>query len=587
MRSRGLPTSEHHPDDARGWRGRVATQPAWLIALVISLVLLAGALCLTMPFSGDQAAFTVYGRELTRGAVLYRDVFDIKQPGIFWFYSVGGWLFGFTEVGIHLFELAYWAAFSLFAAVALRPYFATRWAAPLVPVFTVVVYYLYAGLLDLTQVESVVAFPLLLAWWFLDRADARTRSDLRMYAAAGLSAATVMLFKHVYVLVVLAFLTHVVIRARREGVDTRDLRRSIGAFFVALVVPILGVIAYFAAYGQLGRLWWATFELGPAAQVTTERPLSYLTFGVRRFLIGYGPVVVLAVLGLAQTFRKRDRPRLNLVSGMTLWCAVGGTAFILQGWFEHKWVLFTVPLGILAVAGVESLVTQARKIDVGPRSLALGAAVILAILGFLVGAPAAKVQTRLLLSVVIGCGAAAASALITARRRLHRFGFHVLLASLGVSIGLLGIVPSEKIGQLARHDFALTTEARAGLRRTLSPFYEAADRDLVVIGADLPPGPLHVIGSSVLQLRADRPPADPFLALRPEFFDDEAWRELDAILRSDPSRFIVVDWYLSGVIEDRRPAIMELIRSRYEVAFVGASGTWYERRGAPGSAQRG
>ena len=102
---------------------------------------------------GDQALFAVYARELTRGAVLYRDLFDLKPPGIFLFYAAGGLLFGFTEVGIHLFELLYWLAFSAFAIVALRPYFRTHWAAPLVPVFTVVVYYLRADTLDLTEVE--------------------------------------------------------------------------------------------------------------------------------------------------------------------------------------------------------------------------------------------------------------------------------------------------------------------------------------------------------------------------------------------------------------------------------------------------
>jgi hypothetical protein len=74
-----------------------------------------------MPFWADQGLFTLYGRELTHRAVLYRDVFDVKQPGIFVFYAIGGRLFGLTEVGIHLFELAYWLAISVFALVALRP----------------------------------------------------------------------------------------------------------------------------------------------------------------------------------------------------------------------------------------------------------------------------------------------------------------------------------------------------------------------------------------------------------------------------------------------------------------------------------
>ena len=98
-----------------------------------------------MPFAGDQAIFTVHARQLTRGAVLYRDIFEFRQPGIFIFYAVSGQLFGFTEVGIHLFELIYWLVFSIFAIVALRPYFAARWAVSLVPIFTVVASYWSRG----------------------------------------------------------------------------------------------------------------------------------------------------------------------------------------------------------------------------------------------------------------------------------------------------------------------------------------------------------------------------------------------------------------------------------------------------------
>ena len=146
-----------------------------LTAFTLSLVLMAGGFRLAMPFWGDQALFTIYGRELTKGAVLYRDVFDVNQPGIFIYYAIGGLLFGFTEVGIHLFELGYWVAFSLFASVALRRYFTTAWAAPLVPICTVVVYYLYVDPVDLTRIEMLIAFPILLAWWLLDQARPGTR----------------------------------------------------------------------------------------------------------------------------------------------------------------------------------------------------------------------------------------------------------------------------------------------------------------------------------------------------------------------------------------------------------------------------
>ena len=39
------------------------------------------------------------------GHVYFRDFWDLKPPGIHLFDLIGGALFGFDEVGIHLFEL--------------------------------------------------------------------------------------------------------------------------------------------------------------------------------------------------------------------------------------------------------------------------------------------------------------------------------------------------------------------------------------------------------------------------------------------------------------------------------------------------
>ena len=74
------------------------------------------------------------------------------------------------------------------------------------PIFTVVAYYGHAGVFDLTQIEILVAFPILVAWWLIDRADPGTRDGLCRYAVAGLVTAVVVLLKYLYLLIVLACL---------------------------------------------------------------------------------------------------------------------------------------------------------------------------------------------------------------------------------------------------------------------------------------------------------------------------------------------------------------------------------------------
>lgn len=548
-----------------------------LNALALCVVLLAGGLCLPWPFWGDQALFTVYSRQLTEGAVLYRDLFDVKQPGIFLFYAAGGLLFGFTEIGIHLFELVYWLAFSAFALVTLRSYFSIRWAPPLVPIFTVAVYYFGAGLLDIGQIEILVAFPILLAWWLIDQADPTTARGLRRYAAAGLAAAAVVLLKHLYLLIILAFLGYAVWRSRRDGVSIRDLGRSLGVFLISLTAPLICVFLYFAYHGQLERVWWAYFEMAPAAQLFTPRRFDYLKLGMRRFMINHAPILILAVLGSVHVLRRGAGPQRNLAAGMLLWGIAGAFAFIvLQGWPEYKWPLFTVPLGILGVLGVEALVAVARTSGVSAHPLSLVAGTALGIVSFAAGARAPEVQTRLLLSVVIGGCTAIAAELLIGRPAACRRALHVLVASLALSLGVAAIAPIDKLRMLIDHDFALTTESRRRLMHTVNPAYLAADEDLAVLqrGAVLP-GPFYVFGDPVLLHRANRDQAVPILGWGPEFLDNRAWQQLNSDLQAALPPYIIVNDYIESYIRKRCPAIMELVASRYALAFVGASGRWY------------
>src|SRR5579864_415008 len=88
--------------------------------LALIAVVLIGLVHLPQPFHDDQAFFTIGAWKMSHGAVLYRDYWDIKQPGIFLFYLAGGKLLGFNEVGIHGFELLYMVTLALVLMLTLR-----------------------------------------------------------------------------------------------------------------------------------------------------------------------------------------------------------------------------------------------------------------------------------------------------------------------------------------------------------------------------------------------------------------------------------------------------------------------------------
>ena len=579
-------------DEVTPFSAAASSKPGLALnAIAICGVVLAGGLCLAWPFWGDQALFTIYARQMTEGAVLYRDLFDVKQPGIFLFYAAGGVLLGFTEIGIHLFELAYWCAFSVFALVALRPYFATRWGPPLVPIFTVAVYYAGAGLLDIGQVEILVAFPILVAWWLIDLADPRTSRGLRRYASAGLAAAAVVLLKHLYLLIVLAFVAYAARRSLREGTSVRELCRALAAFLISLGMPLVLTIAYFAFHGQLGRIWWAYFEMAPAAQLLTPRRFDYLKFGMRKFLIGHAPLLILSVLASIHVLRQPPGPRRDLCTGMLLWGGVGAFAFIvLQSWPEYKWTLFTVPVGILAVLGVEAMLELGRTSGWKVRPFGVAAGVALGITSFFASASALEMQTRFLLAVVVGGAAAIVAGLSTDRKPTVRKALYVMTAMLAASTGLAALSPVDKIRLLRDHDFALTPASRTTLFYAVNSFYRAADTDLAVFRrGGVRPGPFYVFGDPVLLHRAQREQAVPILGWGPEFLDNRAWQQLNSDLRAARPPYIIVDGYIESYVRNDCPAILEFIHSEYRIAFTGASGTWYVARdegAAPGPAAR-
>jgi hypothetical protein len=131
-------------------------------------LLLVGILGITHihdPFTGDQALYLIGAKEINKGAVLYVVYWCDKQPGTYLFYLAGGRLFGFSEVGIHTFELLYFLLFAIVMMKILRPYFRHPWLASLVPLSTIGVYYATVDPWLLTQLEIIVAFPILLSLW--------------------------------------------------------------------------------------------------------------------------------------------------------------------------------------------------------------------------------------------------------------------------------------------------------------------------------------------------------------------------------------------------------------------------------------
>ena len=71
----------------------LVSEIAWA-AIAVTLIAGLGALKLLTPLDGDQALFLYFAQAIDNGERLYVDVWDMKQPGVFWFYWLGGRIFG-------------------------------------------------------------------------------------------------------------------------------------------------------------------------------------------------------------------------------------------------------------------------------------------------------------------------------------------------------------------------------------------------------------------------------------------------------------------------------------------------------------
>ncbi|MGF1936586.1 MAG: hypothetical protein RM347_019725 [Nostoc sp. ChiQUE02] len=174
--------------------------------LVLIAIVIIGLIHLPFPFDGDQAFFRLGALEIQQGKVLYRDFWDVKQPGIFYFYFLAGTFFGFNEIGIHLFELIYMLFFSIVLLLSLKSYFRHQRIASLVPLLTVGVYYTVSEPWHLTQVEALVGFPLFICLW-LTYQSFKYEGKLRFFllSLSGLIGGIVLIFKLMFLLILLSF----------------------------------------------------------------------------------------------------------------------------------------------------------------------------------------------------------------------------------------------------------------------------------------------------------------------------------------------------------------------------------------------
>lgn len=315
----------------------------------------AGSLSLPTPFGGDQALFLVFAKELSKGAVLYRDYWDLKQPGIFWFYEAAGRTFGFSELGIHAFELIYMMALGMVLLIALRKFHTLRWAGALDVLLTIGAYYAVSRAHHLAQIEGLVDLPVFCSAWLAASAARSTTGRAWRLILSGLFGGIALLFKLILLPLLLAIWIASLIYALRRERKIALLATFSSALAFGMLLPLAATTVYFIRNGALHQLLYTTFEMpAAAARELPWRGFGNLVAGFLWFTNNFATLVALAFVG-AYARLKRDADPLTI--NLCVWAVAGFGVILLQrfSWWDYHYLLLFVPIGVLAAAGIEAI----------------------------------------------------------------------------------------------------------------------------------------------------------------------------------------------------------------------------------------
>jgi hypothetical protein len=340
------------------------------IAIAIGLTALVGIVNLPLPFFGDQALFTVMASMMSDGSVLYVDVWDVKQPAIFLFYLVAGEGFGYSEVGLHTFEVFYWLSLAAILAITLKSVLTSRLAIVASIFLTIGTYFMVVRPYEMGMVEGLVNLPLYLAMWFAYSQSGRGQQERLRPAVFGFFAGLVLLFKLLFFPIVVGFWMVALVELRRQGRSTRELAVATGWVAVGMALPLTPTVAYFALQGGLDELVWTTFVYPWQAVAVpgATQSLLHLARSVWWFGWSFLPVCLLALLGLWRVLRHGRTQFDNLA---LVWLVLGSVVILMQrsSWWTWHFLLLIVPLGLFGGRGVDWIREQWVSLRVTYRSM--------------------------------------------------------------------------------------------------------------------------------------------------------------------------------------------------------------------------
>ena len=480
-----------------------------------------GLLNLYMPFTADQVAVMIGAKTLSAGGQLYVDFWDNKMPALYWFYQLAGESFGYTEAGIHAFDLVWMTVFSVVLVTTLRSVFDWKVLPAVAPVAVVGTYYASVEFVQLTQLEMLVGFPIFVCAWSASKVVATESRDRAFALASGVFAGITVSFKLLFAPVAVAFWIVASFRLLRDGTSARQVLTTVWLPVSIGTVAVLGIIVWlFWRNGALDELLWTAFVYPPQAlELAAPAPWFRRIASTLFYLAYFVPWAIPIGIALWR-WCKRDADTFTTM--MAWWLVIGLCLIAVQrfSWWTYHFLFIFTPSALLALRGVDYLRGDLRSKDVQHAGMVVATVLIM--------------------------GISTLTIPITQKLQAH---IEILFNREGKPSDLMTVLNADypEIYQSTR--FLRDRKARKG--------------------------PIYVMGDPLYYHLSGRQPALPMIGWPWAYFLQSQWYALPAQLKEAKPAYLFVDKLNQKFLESRGGGVKEFIGQHYTALFRDPHGHWY------------
>lgn len=476
---------------------------------------------LLWPQTGDGALFQTAARILGEGGAYWRDFWDYKQPGLYWWYAIAD-NFHHGLIAARLLEIVTLDACAVLSAMVADRVVGDARVTASAPWLVVGPYAFGSVVGGVGQVEGLMALPVLLmiaATIDLTGHEPRPFWALIGGVAAGVLVLLKVLYAPIALCIVLLGLASCLRPAGERGRVCRMVRWWLGGFALVIVAASTELIRTNA----WNVAWLTTFEFpGRVLQPSLFEP-SRIGWVLQKMIPYYVPLIVLSLPALAAARHREAR----VERAALLLVMVTLVNILPQLPTTYRLLALSVPMGCLAALGLARILASGRVRGLGVLTVAMAVVAAALVVGYQ------------------GLRVAAAA---------QRVGF-----------------PTDEAGLYAIGDRLMGDD----MNQWRCPVVGRIARDT----------PIVVVGDPRVFRAVDARPAMEVHGWSVEMYDAILWAEFTREFERSRPAWVFVDDFYRAELDRGAPRVRAILNSTYEqmAPCQGSNqGSWYRGREQPG-----